>query len=799
MRPPVAKQCARCEQRSRCQQRSASQQPRYFTRVMGILVILAAAAWPDTSVAQQAPLLYSLEDYLDAPTTRPAALSPDGRWLVVTRATARDRVGVDNARSGDPTYISPSTARVLLVDTRTGEERPLFQDPAQVRALAWSPDGGRLAYMERQDDVYVPAIWERASGRVRRLSLPADRVLDSSSSLEWSADGARLLMAVRPREWLGRTAAAFDHLVRGPVVVLSSETPFLAWDNVRRLPLERTVALYDVAEGRLLEVVSGRLLRSYGMSADGEHVRFSEDRAEATSYVSGGSSSRLYVQPVAGGEPRVLLEEERGVTVRWSGDGLRYAYSRDGQLFLASLEEGAEPRRLAGEAPRRGAAADSAAEAMDSTARAAEQERRRLERFSPVRLNRDGSLLIASNSQGLWVFDTASGERTRFHDEPEEEEGEEEDPDAPPRPRWSVAAWSPDDRYIYLSYASREAWDNGLYRHDRQSGRTDELVRDGRGLGGWQLSEDGSTLLFTAGMPNRPGEIHVAEADFSAVRALSSNGAWFAGHRLADAELIRYRDVDGRLQNGVLYYPAEYQNGQRYPTVFLVYEDYFNPSFNGTINYLTANGYAVLQPSVALEEGYPGEGWLKGVTAAANALIERGLADPQKLGVYGTSYGGYATNLLITQTKRFAAAINISGKVNMVSFYTDSPRLGVRNVTAPERGQDRIGASLWEQPHKYLAHSAVMFADRIETPLLLMTGEQDSNVPARQAMEMYYALRRLGRPVEWVNYMNGGHGMPRSTVEEIVDYHERILGWFDRWLKGNGERVADDSGTAGGR
>jgi dipeptidyl aminopeptidase/acylaminoacyl peptidase len=125
--------------------------------------------------------------------------------------------------------------------------------------------------------------------------------------------------------------------------------------------------------------------------------------------------------------------------------------------------------------------------------------------------------------------------------------------------------------------------------------------------------------------------------------------------------------------------------------------------------------------------------------------------------VQGTSYGGYATNLLITQTNRFKAAINISGKVNMVSFYTDSPRLGVRNIHAPEKSQDRIGATLWQQPQKYIQHSAIMFADRIKTPLLLMSGEQDHNVPARQLMEMYYALRRLNKEVEWVSYTNGGH------------------------------------------
>ena len=151
------------------------------------------------------------------------------------------------------------------------------------------------------------------------------------------------------------------------------------------------------------------------------------------------------------------------------------------------------------------------------------------------------------------------------------------------------------------------------------------------------------------------------------------------------------------------------------------------------------------------------------------------------VGVHGTSYGGYAAILLITHTNRFAAAITISGKVNIISFLGDSPKIGVRNYSAAERGQDRIGASLWEQPQKYIEHSAIMFADRIETPLLMLTGEGDWNVPATNQREMYYALRRLEKDVEWVHYMNGGHGAgASSTVEDFHDHWGRIISWYNK-------------------
>ncbi len=199
-----------------------------------------------------------------------------------------------------------------------------------------------------------------------------------------------------------------------------------------------------------------------------------------------------------------------------------------------------------------------------------------------------------------------------------------------------------------------------------------------------------------------------------------------------------------------------------------IYETFFDNGFNANMNLLANQGWFGFRPSVDLEIGFPGEAWVKGVTTAINAVIDRGLVDENKLGVHGTSYGGYATNLLITQTNRFAAAINISGKVNTT-----------RNYIAAEEGQDRIGATLWEQPQKYIAHSAIMFADRIDTPLLMLSGEDDWNVPETNQREMYYALRRLGKKVTWVNYMRAGHGAGRAgTKEDFLDHWNRIFDWY---------------------
>jgi dipeptidyl aminopeptidase/acylaminoacyl peptidase len=307
-------------------------------------------------------------------------------------------------------------------------------------------------------------------------------------------------------------------------------------------------------------------------------------------------------------------------------------------------------------------------------------------------------------------------------------------------------------------------------------------VKDANLYGGTRLSRDGSTFIFTQSDGDRPAELHAADARFSSRKKLSDLNPWLAGKQLPRSELVAYRDVDGKQLRGVVRYPIGYEKGRAYPTVFEIYETFFDNGFNARAAFLTNHGYAVFHPSVNLVVGRPGEAWVKGVTSAANRLIDMGIADPDRLGVHGTSYGGYATALLITQTDRFKAAINISGKVNMISFYTDSPRLGVRNTHAPEKSQDRIGGTLWEYPERYLEHSAVLHADRVKTPLLNITGDQDPNVPASQSREMYYALRRLGKEVEWVRYVNGGHRPPNSAAESL-DFEQRIVAWYDKYLK----------------
>ena len=741
--------------------------------------------------AQGAP--FTTEDFFQLRTPSLEALSPDGGRALLSHTSQEGRLGIDNYRFGDPTYVAPVMSRLEVVDTRTGDARPLFPQERQVAQAAWSPDGRTLALVLRRGGAaearegapFDLAFWEAEAGSVRTARLPGNRVLAPSGGdleLRWLPDGSGVVFPMYSIEWEAEARERFLHEVHGPIVVRSSENDFLSWEAIRRMGLTRSLGLARAADGIVEEVLEESTFATWDLTRDGEFLLLYRDISEGTDYDRiFGRDHRVVFRPLAGGEERQVLANDRGITLRWSGDGRAWAW-RDGDRLLFGSLELDEPRELVG--PEGDGDGDPAPE-TDTPSAADDEDGTRL---TPVRLNQDGSLLVASSDQGLWLVRTDSGERTLFL---------EEDADDDTSPRWSVMAWEAERDRIYLSYGSRTEWEWGISRFDPETGEVEELVRDGRRWTGLTLSDDGSTVLVQAAEAGRPGEVFAADPDLGNLRPLTDANPWLAGRALGEVELLRYLDVDGETLHGILHTPPGFDPGQAHPTVFILYETFFDPGFNPTAALLNAAGYLVVQPSVNLVQGYPGEGWLKGVTAAANQLVERGIADPDRLGIQGVSYGGYAVNLLVAQTPRFAAAINISGKTNMVSFYTDSPRLATRNTHAPERSQDRIGGTLWEEPLKYLAHSAVMVADRIQTPLLLLTGQQDHNVTERTTSEMYYALRRLGRDVEWVSYIDGGHGMPRSTRAEAEDYLARMLDWYERHMPGP-EAVADAEDGAGG-
>lgn len=654
---------------------------------MRLLLVLAVSA---SFGADLRP--FSVDDALDVNNASIASVSRDGRWAAVTISSLRDRIGIDNHRFGDPTYIAPNRMDVRIFDLQSGASTALFPDRAQVRGMKWSPDGNKLALMVLHGDAFEARIWDRSSNKFSEIKKP----VDDSSEFFWSPDSSHLLFALHSPDWRAKAVARFKAETEGPIIFHSSKEPFLGWIDLRRMSMERSLALMDVATGAVVEVAPGAMISSYRAAPDSPALLVSEDIAKKTDYDTLGAGEARVDLITAPGSRRTVIPSTKDLNVIWSRDLRSYAYTKQGAIYFASIDD-KEPRLIAG------------TKKDDSK----KDEEKKPETFTASSLSPKGDRLVASNKQGLWLIDTASGAKELFARMPEEDKL---------ATRYAVIDWSPSGDAIYLSEASRTKWERGVARYSMAAKKMDSLIRDARIYSALHLSEDGHRWVYLAAESNRPAQLFTADESFKNERRLLNPNPQLDSIALPKAELVSYLDADGKKLNAVLYYPANYAAGKKYPAIFNLYEQFFDDTFNSTNSILTANGYAVIQPSVEFETGFPGESWLKGVTAAANKVIEMGIVDPDRMGVQGTSYGGYATNLLITQTNRFKAAVNISGKVDMISFYTDSPRLGVRNIHAPEHSQDRLGATLWQQPQKYVAHSAIFYADRIKTPLLLMCG-----------------------------------------------------------------------------
>ncbi|HEX9564920.1 MAG TPA: prolyl oligopeptidase family serine peptidase [Gemmatimonadaceae bacterium] len=765
--------------------------PRFLARATAILMVVLPAltvAQPTTFPTPGVPAVavasesLTIADLLDLKTASVADLSSDGRWLAVTITVRRDGLGADGSRDGDPTYVRGTPAELLVIDTRSLAQRPVFRAKAAVRGVTWSPDANRLAMLVLENGAWAVQVWDRATGRFTRPTLSAGQYVAENSELRWSGDGRSLGFASRSTAWKARAQKRFAELTAGPITVLDGTDDFLEWDEMRRMNDERSIVLWEPGNPTVRTVQPEGRIGAWTLAKDGSAITTQQDITKKTDYdVIFGREHRLVTQSLAGGESRTLFPTLKGIQLQWAEDGRRYVYTREGRVYAGTIADTVRRQLLGPTTPARPAGATTPPADTSAAARA----QRAKERFSAVRWSPADDAILASNSEGFWIVDVASGEKEMIVPLPDS---------ISMAPRPSLATWSQDGRYLYFSENARTEWDRSITRYDRQSKSKVGLVSGARFLTGLRLSDDGSTAVLNVAEGNRTSAIHVADASLGGMRRVLDANPGLAARALPGTELVSYLDADGRTRHGVVYLPVNFVRGTRYPTVFLVYESFFDNTWDNVANLLAARGFAVVKPSVGFEIGYPGEAWLKGVTSAANAVIQMGIADSARLGVHGTSYGGYATNLLITQTNRFKAAINISGKVDIISFYTDSPRLGVRNIHAAEKSQDRIGATLWQQPQKYVQHSAVMFADRIKTPLLLMTGGEDHNVPAINTREMYYAMRRLGKTVVWVNYANGGHGVPNTTEAEFTDFHQRIIDWYTKYLMPRKGANVSDSG-----
>jgi dipeptidyl aminopeptidase/acylaminoacyl peptidase len=302
-----------------------------------------------------------------------------------------------------------------------------------------------------------------------------------------------------------------------------------------------------------------------------------------------------------------------------------------------------------------------------------------------------------------------------------------------------------------------------------------------------------------------------AEVYYYRVESFEQSPNWYVGSaRLADAvrvtdtnpfqrdyawgrsEIIDFTTTEGQPRQAALHYPADYVPGRSYPMIVQPYEitsnqvhTYVPPSefgeFNATV--FTQNGYFVLRPDIIYRARDPGVSAVEALVPAARRVVELGLADPDRIGLAGHSWGAYQATFAVTQTDAFAAAAASAPLTNLISMYLSVFwNLGMPNARIFEIDQGRMQVPFWQDLDAYVRNSPVFHIERLDTPLLVAFGRDDGAVDFNQGVELYNAARRAGKEMVLLVYEGENHTISQRANQR--DLHRRVLEWFGHWLKG---------------
>jgi dipeptidyl aminopeptidase/acylaminoacyl peptidase len=353
-----------------------------------------------------------------------------------------------------------------------------------------------------------------------------------------------------------------------------------------------------------------------------------------------------------------------------------------------------------------------------------------------------------------------------------------------------VVGWSSDNKKIYFSEAKGTG--TQIYVIDVAANRIEEIKTTPAVIGALSLNNSGNTFAFVRQTSDTPGDVFVASLpDFNPVQITTVN----AGTKLPPigrTEVITWKSKDGTPIEGLLTYPVGYQAGQRVPLILNVHggpAGVFQQTFLGgrgayPLATFAAHGYAILRANPRGSSGYGkefrhanrkdwGYGDYQDLMTGVDRVIEMGVADPERLGVMGWSYGGFMTSWIVTQTSRFKAASAGAPVTNLMSF----------NGTAdiPAFVPDYFGGQFWEVMDDYQKHSPMFNVKNVTTPTMIQHGEADVRVPISQGYEFYNALKVKGVPTRMLVLPRQPHGpnepkMQLAAMKANVEWFEKYIG-----------------------
>ena len=294
-----------------------------------------------------------------------------------------------------------------------------------------------------------------------------------------------------------------------------------------------------------------------------------------------------------------------------------------------------------------------------------------------------------------------------------------------------------------------------------------------------QRSDISKSELFTSG-------------DIKNFTQLTDIAAQQKDYNWVTVELVKWKMLDGKMSEGLLYKPENFDPKKKYPVIFYFYERNANGLYTykppapsaSTVNvpYFISNDYLIFDPNIYYKDGEPGNSAYNSVVSAAKYLSTMPWVDSTRMALQGQSWGGYQIAYLVTKTNMFRAAWAGAPVANMTSAYGGIRwSSGLNRQFQYEHTQSRIGATLWQRQDLYLKNSPLFYADKVTTPLVMMHNDADGSVPWYQGIEFFTALRRLNKKVWLLQYNGEDHNLIERKNRK--DLSIRLGQFFDYYLK----------------
>jgi dipeptidyl aminopeptidase/acylaminoacyl peptidase len=738
--------------------------------------------WTDASVS---PL--QITDLLSrvqfAPQRGPvAAISPDGTQVayVSEEPFSDNDSGTDIAHEGrKELWVQRLSGGPPL---RIGEPTTDNFDPA------WSPDGKELAFYAGLGEHNRVALW---NSETRSVHVLEPRVESTWPDLiQWTPDSTRLLVQQAPDD-RSNTAAVEGAPIpkKSPIPAISvftsspaksGTTPRSGSEAIVRVPPDDSRAVDLVLVDIYSDIVTA-LLKHVATS----FKRFSPDGTKLlytirTGTINGDGNSRtlldVYVFDFSAGSSTLIARDILTSAVSdmsWSHDGWKVAFVGGNLKDDASLPAGDHGGSAAG----RCYIIDVRHPGM--LRRLSEQ---RFFRGDAPRWSENDSTLFAYTWDGtaIMAISLATAKNApllRLHDA-------------------VIQGWIDAGRRVDIAVTRH---DGMMQVHEVEGSGHSRLVFQGlKNISTVSFANDGARAAYVQADVSHPEDVWTADGEFGNAHQLTHLNPQIEERSLSKEEkTVTWRSRSGELFSGVVLLPAGYRAGKRYPTIVSVYggEKMGTASRNlfgmwagqRSGSYLNmqlfaSRGYAVFVPNSTLHVGHPMRDIADVILAGVDKVVAMGIADPARLGVLGESYGGYSALSLIVQTDRFKAAVAMSGFSNLISvsmFMTDG---GGDGTSEAEVGQDRLGATLWQDRNRYIANSPLFYLDRVQTPVLLQYGDSDKTVPPLGSRETFVGLRRLGKTATLVGYAGEGHILYKTSNQ--IDFWNRMSAWFEKYLSG---------------